>query len=57
MQTRYRGLPAAATVEQAIILAQRLIVKDLELRRKGSPRALGFLDPGTFPPRVSLYQR
>jgi hypothetical protein len=57
MHSIYEGLPAAASVEQAIILAQRLIVKDLERRRKGSPRALAFADPGTFPPRASLYQR
>lgn len=57
MQTRYKGLPAAATVEQAIILAQRLIVKDLERRRKGSPRALVFADLGTFPSPATFYQR
>jgi hypothetical protein len=27
---RYPGLPAAATVEQAIVLAQLLIMRDLE---------------------------
>jgi hypothetical protein len=30
METRYEGLPAAASVEQAIILAQVLIMRDLE---------------------------
>lgn len=30
MGQSYQGLPAAATVEQAIILAQRLILRDLE---------------------------
>ena len=28
----YQGLPAAASVEQAIVLAQLLILKDLERR-------------------------
>ncbi len=28
----YDGLPAAASVQQAIVLAQRLILKDLERR-------------------------
>jgi hypothetical protein len=33
MRQNYQGLPAAASVEQAIILAQLLILKDLERRR------------------------
>jgi len=33
MQHEYQGLPAAASVEQAIVLAQRQIQKDLERRR------------------------
>jgi hypothetical protein len=32
MQHEYRGLPAAASVEQAIVLAQLLILKDRERR-------------------------
>jgi hypothetical protein len=32
MEHEYHGLPAAASVEQAIVLAQRLILKDLERR-------------------------
>lgn len=32
MQQEYHGLPAAASIEQAIILAQLLILKDLERR-------------------------
>ena len=32
MQREYHGLPAAASVEQAIVLAQLLIRKDLERR-------------------------
>ena len=32
MRRNYEGLPAAANVEQAIILAQLLILKDLEKR-------------------------
>jgi hypothetical protein len=32
MQHRYSGLPAAASVEQSIILAQILIQRDLTLR-------------------------
>jgi hypothetical protein len=32
MPHKYHGLPAAASVEQAIILAQLLILKDLERR-------------------------
>jgi hypothetical protein len=37
MRHHYEGLPAAATVEQAIILAQRLILKDLERRGQVIP--------------------
>lgn len=32
MQPNYDGLPAAATVEQAIVLAQLIILRDLERR-------------------------
>jgi hypothetical protein len=40
MGQNYEGLPAAATVEQAIILAQLLILRDLERRaQSGQPRA------------------
>ena len=37
MQPNYDGLPAAASVEQAIVLAQLLILRDLE-RRAERPR-------------------
>jgi hypothetical protein len=36
MQRRYEGLPAAASVEQAIIVAQLLILRDLERVRGAS---------------------
>lgn len=37
MRGTYQGLPPAKNVEQAIILAQRLILKDLErLRERAS---------------------
>jgi len=40
MQTRYSGLPAAANVEQSIILAQVVILRDLERQsRSGVGRA------------------
>lgn len=34
---RYQDLPAAASIEQAIILAQRLILRDLERGALGIP--------------------
>ena len=37
VQPNYDGLPAAASVEQAIVLAQLLILRDLE-RRAERPR-------------------
>jgi hypothetical protein len=37
MQPEYHGLPAAASVEQAIVLAQLLILKDLERRAPRVP--------------------
>jgi hypothetical protein len=37
MQPEYHGLPAAKSVEQAIVLAQRLILKDLERRASRPP--------------------
>ena len=37
MQPEYRGFPAAASVEQAIVLAQLLILKDLERRASRLP--------------------
>ena len=42
MRGNYQGLPPAARVEQAIVLAQRLILKDLEQR---APRHQDRLDP------------
>ena len=38
MRGNYDGLPAAASVEQAIVLAQLLIVRDLERRTVAVPR-------------------
>ncbi len=35
MQNQYEGLPAAATVEQAIILAQLQILRRMERQRNG----------------------
>jgi hypothetical protein len=35
MDRNYQGLPAAASVEQAIILAQLSILRDLERRAQG----------------------
>ena len=37
MPQEYHGLPAARSVEQAIVLAQRLILKDLERRAMRHP--------------------
>jgi hypothetical protein len=37
MRGNYHGLPAAATVQQAIVLAQLLIVRDLERRTTAIP--------------------
>jgi hypothetical protein len=37
MRGNYDGLPPAASVEQAIILAQLLILRDLERRAQGIP--------------------
>ena len=42
MRGNYEGLPPAASVEQAIVLAQRLILKDLEQR---APRLPARPDP------------
>jgi hypothetical protein len=39
MAQQYEGLPAAANIEQAIILAQLLIVRDLERRAQSDPVA------------------
>ena len=45
MAKRYEGLPAAANMQQSIILAQRQIARDLERRARGAdtPRSI---DPG-----------
>ena len=37
MRPEYRGFPAAPSVEQAIVLAQLLILRDLERRARGMP--------------------
>ena len=36
MERRYEGLPAAATMQQSIILAQLQILRDLERRTRGA---------------------
>jgi hypothetical protein len=43
MSHNYEGLPPAATVEQAIILAQRMILKDQERRAKAAQNIQRFL--------------
>jgi hypothetical protein len=43
MGPNYEGLPAAATVEQAIILAQRLIQKEHERRVQAAQNIQRFL--------------
>ena len=40
MRGNYDGLPAAASVEQAIVLAQLLILRDLDRRSRGIPERL-----------------
>jgi hypothetical protein len=37
MHQHYRGLPAAPSVEQAILAAQLLILKDLQTGRRAAP--------------------
>ena len=37
MRGTYQGLPPAKSVEQAIVLAQRLIARDLERRKTALP--------------------
>ena len=49
MGQNYQGLPAAATVEQAIILAQRLIRKELERQRRQIPKRPDQADPAERP--------
>jgi len=36
MEKHYEGLPAAATMQQSIILAQLQILRDLERRARGA---------------------
>jgi hypothetical protein len=36
MPHNYEGLPAASSVEQSIVLAQQLILRDLERRAKAN---------------------
>jgi len=44
MEKRYDGLPAAANVQQSIILAQLHILRDLERRKRFAGTQL-FIDP------------
>jgi hypothetical protein len=44
MEKRYEGLPAAANMQQSIILAQRQILRDLERRARGAGTRLS-IDP------------
>jgi hypothetical protein len=44
MEKRYEGLPAAANMQQSIILAQLQILRDLERRKQGAGTQLS-LDP------------
>lgn len=54
MQRKYHGLPAAASVEQAIIAAQRLIVRDSEGMRAPRPTPV---EPGTFAALAAFQRR
>ena len=45
MEHNYQGLPAAATVEQAIVLAQLIILRDLERQARQSPEPSKSVDP------------
>ena len=54
MHRPYYGLPEAASVEQAIVAAQRLILRDIERIRR--PRA-ALIDPGTISPLAALHGR
>jgi hypothetical protein len=44
IEKRYQGLPAAAIMQQSIILAQLHILRDLERRKRGAGTQL-FIDP------------
>jgi hypothetical protein len=44
MEKHYEGLPAAATMQQSIILAQLQILRDLERRTRGANTQLS-IDP------------
>jgi hypothetical protein len=44
MRVIYHGLPPAASVEQAIVLAQLLIVRDLERRTRAIPERTDYVD-------------
>jgi len=46
MEKRYEGLPAAANMQQSIILAQLQILRDLERRTRGAGTQL-WIDPVT----------
>jgi hypothetical protein len=54
MQRTYYGLPAAASVEQSIVAAQRLILRDIERVRRPRPARV---EPGTFPAISAFHGR
>jgi hypothetical protein len=54
MRRTYYGLPAAASVEHAIVAAQRLILRDIERVRRPRPE---LVDPGTFPAIAAFHGR
>jgi hypothetical protein len=54
MQQHYRGLPAASSVEQAILAAQLLILKGAQTARSGAPARR---QEGTIPAHVAFPQR
>ena len=47
MRGTYQGLPPARSVEQAIVLAQRMILRDLEQRAVKKTREVQLLKPPT----------
>jgi hypothetical protein len=54
MYRSYSGLPAAASVEQAILMAQHLILSGAATRRDGTPARA---KQGTFPVHPAFHQR
>ena len=54
MLRTYSGMPAAGSVEQAIVAAQRLILRDIERVRRPQP---ALVQPGTFPAPAAFQGR